>query len=77
MIYDGKGQNDPEFAKEVADSLGDFATSNQWSVDNLTKQLEQKDLLIEQLHNDMKQMEMTSINKINFDIEQIRQDFEQ
>jgi hypothetical protein len=36
-VYDGKGQNDPEFAKEVADSLGAFATANQWSVDNLTK----------------------------------------
>jgi hypothetical protein len=38
MIYDGQGQSDPEFAKEVADSLGAFATANQWSVDNLTKQ---------------------------------------
>jgi hypothetical protein len=77
MIYDGQGQSDPEFAKEVADSLGAFATANQWSVDNLTKQLEQKNLLIEQLHNDMQQMEMTARNKINFDIEKIRQGFEQ
>jgi hypothetical protein len=53
MIYDGQGQNDPEFEKEVADSLGSFATTNQWSMDNPTKQLEQKNLLIEQLHNDM------------------------
>jgi hypothetical protein len=28
MIYDGQGQSDPEFAKEVADSLGAFATAN-------------------------------------------------
>jgi hypothetical protein len=77
MIYDGQGQSDPEFAKEVADSLGAFATANQWSVDNLRKQLDQKNLLIEQLHNDMQQMEVTARDKINFDMDQIRQGFEQ
>jgi hypothetical protein len=39
IVYDGKSQNDLEFAKEVADSLGAFTTANQWLVDNLTKQL--------------------------------------
>lgn len=77
MIYEGQGQSDPEFTKEVVDSLGAFATANQWSVDNLTKQLEQKNLLIEQLHNDMQQMEVIARNKINFDIDQIIQGFEQ
>ena len=28
MVYDGQGQSDPEFAKEVADSLRAFATTN-------------------------------------------------
>jgi hypothetical protein len=37
MIYYGHGKSDPKFEKEVADSLGDFATTNQWSVDNITK----------------------------------------
>jgi CRISPR/Cas system CMR subunit Cmr6 (Cas7 group RAMP superfamily) len=46
-------------------------------VDNLIKQLDQKNLLIEQLHNDMKQMEVTARDKINFDMDQIRQGFEQ
>jgi hypothetical protein len=46
-------------------------------VDNLRKQLDQKNLLIEQLHNYMQQMEFTSRDKINFDMEQIRQGFEQ
>jgi hypothetical protein len=59
MIYDGQGQSDPEFTKEVADSLGAFATANQWSVDNIKNNLDQKNLLIEQLHNDMQQMEVT------------------
>jgi hypothetical protein len=28
IIYDGQGQSDPEFTKEVADSLGAFETPN-------------------------------------------------
>jgi hypothetical protein len=39
LVYDGKDHDGPEFAKEVAGSLGDFSTANQWSVDNLTEQL--------------------------------------
>jgi hypothetical protein len=37
LVYDGKYQYDPKFAKEVADSLGDFSTTNQWLVEILTK----------------------------------------
>jgi hypothetical protein len=57
--------------------LGAFATANQWSMDNVTKELEQKSLLVEKLHNHMQQMEMTSRNKINFHTKKIRQGFEQ
>jgi hypothetical protein len=32
IIYDGHENNDPEFAKEVSDSLVAFATANQWSI---------------------------------------------
>jgi hypothetical protein len=39
MVYDGNDHDGPEFAKEVAGLLGAFSTSNQWSVENLTKQL--------------------------------------
>jgi hypothetical protein len=42
MIFDGQGQSDPEFGKHVADSLGAFATSNLWSVDNLRENIDQK-----------------------------------
>jgi hypothetical protein len=38
--------------------------------------LDQKNLLIEQLHNDMQQMEVTAREKINFDMDQIRHGFE-
>ena len=34
-VYDGKYHDGPEFAREVAGSLGAFSTANQWSVDNL------------------------------------------
>ena len=39
MVYDGNDQDDTEFTKEVAGSLGSFATANQWSMDNLVEQL--------------------------------------
>ena len=39
LVYDGKDQDGLEFAKEVVGSLGDFSTSNQWSVDNLIEQM--------------------------------------
>ena len=49
MLYDGNDRDDSEFAKEVAGSLGAFATANQWSMKNLTEQLRHKSLLVGQL----------------------------
>jgi hypothetical protein len=77
IVYDGQGQNDPEFSKEVADSLGAFATANQWSVDNLIKQLQQKSLQVEHLQNEMQRVEITFRSRMNFDIEQIRLGYQQ
>jgi hypothetical protein len=71
-IYDEQGQSDPKVMKEVANSLGAFTTTKLWSMDNLRKQLDRNNILIEQLHNDMKQMEVTAKEKINFDIIQVR-----
>jgi hypothetical protein len=76
-VYDGKGQKDHEFAKEVADSLGAFTTANQWLVDNLTKQLQQKSLLVEQLQNEMKRTEHVVRRRMNHDIEKIRLTYQQ
>jgi hypothetical protein len=39
MVYDGNNRDDPKFTKEVARSLSSFATTNQWSVDNLAEHL--------------------------------------
>ena len=46
MLYDGNDRDDSEFMKEVAGSLGAFATANQWSVENLAEKLRQKILLV-------------------------------
>jgi hypothetical protein len=72
MVYDGNDRDDPEFAKEVAGSLGAFSTANQWSVDNLTEQLRHKCLLVEHLQNQIYAMEQTIRNKMSQDFEQIR-----
>jgi hypothetical protein len=77
IVYDGKGQNDPEFSKEVVDSLGAFTTTNQWLVNNLTKQLQEKYLLVEQLQNEMQSTEQVVRGRMNQDIEKIRLNYEQ
>jgi hypothetical protein len=46
MVYDGHNRDDTKFTKEVAGSLGTFSTANQWSVENLAEQLQQKNLLV-------------------------------
>jgi hypothetical protein len=61
-----------EFTKEVAGSLGAFATANQWSVENLAEQLRHKSLLVGQLQDQILAMEQTVRNKMSQDFEQIR-----
>jgi hypothetical protein len=47
MIFDGQGQSDPEFGKQVENSLVSFAKTNLWLVDNLRDKIDQKNILIE------------------------------
>ena len=75
-MYDGKCQDDPEFAKEVADSLGTFSTTNQWLVDNLTKKLQEKTLLVEQLQNEMLIKKHVIKRRMSHDIEKIRLNYQ-
>jgi hypothetical protein len=75
-VYDGKDHDGPEFAKEVADSLGYFSPANQWSVDNLTEQMEHKCLLVEQLQNKIYSTEPVVRSRMNQDIEQIRASYQ-
>jgi hypothetical protein len=39
LVYDRSDHDGPKFAREVAGSLASFVTTNQCSVDNLTKKL--------------------------------------
>jgi hypothetical protein len=57
MLYDGNNRDDSEFVKEVVGSLGAFATTNQWSVDNLTEKLRHKILLVGKLQDQILTME--------------------
>jgi len=72
MVYDRNDWDDPEFAKELVGSLGDFSSSNQWYVENLTKQMQQKCLLVEHLQNQIYTIEKTIRNKMSQDFKQIR-----
>jgi hypothetical protein len=77
IVYDAHEKNDPEFCKELVDSLGAFANSNQWSVGNLTNKLKEKSLLVERLHNEMKRTKQVIRRRMNYDIEKIRLAYQQ
>jgi hypothetical protein len=72
VLLDGQALEEEDFATEVAGSLGDFATTNQFSVSNLKEKLKQKDMLISQLQNQVKTVEKNVRSEINKDFEQIR-----
>jgi cell division septum initiation protein DivIVA len=72
MIFDGQGLEDSELAKEMVGSLGAFATTNQWSVENLAEQLKQRNLLISQLQNQIRTVEKNVRSEVNKGLEQAR-----
>jgi len=72
MVYERNDRDDPEFAKEVAGSLGSFSTANQGSVDNLNEQLRHKCLLVDHLKNQMYTIEKTIRNRMSQYFEKIR-----
>ena len=69
---DGQNLEDEYFATEVADSLGDFATTNLFSVDNLKEKLKQKNQVISQLQNQIKTTEKNVRDEVNKGMEQGR-----
>jgi hypothetical protein len=72
VLIDGEALEEVDFVEEVAGSLGDFATTNQFSVGNLKERLKQKDLQISQLQNQMKTVEKNVWSEVNKGFEQIR-----
>jgi hypothetical protein len=77
LIYDGQEQSDPEFARHVEDSLGDFETTNLWSVDKLREKHEQKNISIEKLQNDLRQTKVIFREKVNVELAQLKQSYDQ
>jgi ABC-type phosphate transport system auxiliary subunit len=77
MVYDGQNQDYTKFAKEFVGSLGAFSTVNQWFVENLAKQLQQKFLLVEQLQKKIHKTEQTVQNRMSRDFEHIRKNDKQ
>jgi len=57
---------------EVEVSLGDFATTNWYSVGNLKEQLKQKDLLVSQLQCQLNKMDQSVRDEMNRGFENIR-----
>jgi hypothetical protein len=49
MLYDGQGLDDTYFVREMAGSLGAFATTNQCSVENLAEKMKQRHMLVKKL----------------------------
>jgi phosphoribosylaminoimidazole carboxylase (NCAIR synthetase) len=46
MLYDGHGLDEIDLSREMARSLGAFATKNQFSVEILLEQLKQRNMLV-------------------------------
>ena len=72
VLIDGEALEEVDFVEKVASSLGDFATTNQFSVRNLKERLKQKDLQISQLHNQMKTVENNVWSAVNKGFKNIR-----
>jgi hypothetical protein len=49
ILADGKAMKKEEFATQIAGTLGDFSTANQYSVGSLKEQLKRKNCLIKTL----------------------------
>jgi hypothetical protein len=72
VLLDGQNLEDEDFATEVAESLGDFSTTNLFSVDNLKERLKQRNQMIIQLQNQIRNTEKNVREEVNKGLEQAR-----
>jgi hypothetical protein len=72
IIVDGQKLEEGEFATEIAGRMGAFASTNLHSVSNLRTMLQQKDQMIAQLQNQLKEIERSISWEINKGLEQAR-----
>jgi hypothetical protein len=54
VLLDGQNLEEEDFVVEVEVSLGDFATTNLFSVDNLKEKIKKKNQVISQLQNQIR-----------------------
>jgi hypothetical protein len=72
VLVDGQNLEDEDFATEVAGSLGAFAMTNLFSVDNLKARLKQRNQMIAQLQSQIRNTEKNIRDEINKGLEQAR-----
>jgi peptidoglycan hydrolase CwlO-like protein len=72
VLVDGQNLEEEDFATEVAGSLGAFAMTNLFSVDNLKARLKQKNQMIAQLQSQIRNTENNIRDEINKGLEQAR-----
>jgi len=77
MIFDGQGQSDHEFTKQVADSPRKFATNNLWLVDKIREKLDKNFFIIEKLQNGLRQSNIVFREKVNSELTQVKQGLEE
>jgi hypothetical protein len=77
VLLDGKNLEEEDFSIEVARSLGAFATTNLFSVDNLKERLRQRNQLIKQLRDQIRNAENNIKNEVSKGIKQARAKYRQ
>jgi hypothetical protein len=72
ILTDGKVMKKEEFATQIAGTLGDFSTTNQYSVGTLKDQLKRKNCLIKTLEAKLATSEAIVKDQANTGIDQAR-----
>jgi hypothetical protein len=72
ILADGKAMKKGEFTTQIVGTLGDFATTNQYSVRSLKEQLTRKNRLIRTLEVKLATTEATVKDQVNTGLELVR-----
>jgi hypothetical protein len=72
IMTDGKATKEGEFAEEIVEMLGAYATTNQYSVGTLTAQLKRKNLLISKLEANVATTKANVRNEVSRSLEEAR-----
>jgi hypothetical protein len=71
VLLDEHALEEVDFTMDMAGLLGDFATTNQYSVRNLKEKLKKKDMLVNQLKNQIKTLEQNVRSEMKKGFEKI------